>query len=106
MLLHSLLEGLWGELRDQQQLLALSDGAQAALIARHWEAAVQGHRAAGVEWLAPGVLELERLRTERLMHRVLQMERERAGFVVGRREHELAWRSGCGCADHAYRPHR
>jgi probable DNA repair protein len=91
-LLHSVLEGLWEELRDQQRLLALSPDSRAALVARHWSAALRDNAAAGVAWLAPGVLERECLRTARLLERVLALESARAPFSVQLREHEVAWR--------------
>jgi probable DNA repair protein len=91
-LLHSLLEGLWGELQDQQHLLALSPAAQAELVERHWSAAVRDNAAGGAAWLAPGVLQRERLRAASLLHRVLELERERAPFAVDMREHEVVWR--------------
>ncbi len=94
MLLHSQLEGLWGELQDQQRLLQLSPEAQALLVARHWEAAVRANAAAGIAWLEPDVLERERIRAARLLDRVLQLDRERAPFVVRLREHETVWRDG------------
>lgn len=92
MLLHSLLEGLWGELKDQQHLLEVTPDAQPALIRRHWDAAVQENRRAGVEWLADGVLELERQRAARVIDRVLKLERERAPFAVRLRENEFTWK--------------
>jgi probable DNA repair protein len=92
-LLHSLLEGLWGELQDQQHLLALTPVAQAELVQRHWSAALRDNATAVVAWLAPGVLERERLRTARLLERVLELERERAAFSVRLREHEVVWRN-------------
>lgn len=93
MLLHSLLEGLWGELQDQQRLLALTPAMQAELVARHWSAALRDNAAAGVAWLAPGVLERERLRAARLLDRVLELERGRAPFAVRMREQETTWRN-------------
>jgi ATP-dependent helicase/nuclease subunit B len=91
MLLHGLLEGLWGELKDQQHLLQVTPDALPALIRRHWDAAVRENRRAGVDWLADGVLELERQRAARLVERVLKLECERAPFAVLLREHEIAW---------------
>lgn len=93
MLLHSLLEGLWGELQEQQRLLALTPAGQAELVARHWSAAVRDNAAAGVAWLAPGVLERERLRAMRLIDRVFELDRERAPFSVRRREQATLWQA-------------
>jgi ATP-dependent helicase/nuclease subunit B len=92
MLLHSLLEGLWGELKDQQNLLAMTPELQHELISRHWDAAVRDNRRAGVDWMAEGVLELERQRAALVVDRVLKLECERAPFTVRMREHEVLWR--------------
>jgi hypothetical protein len=92
MLLHSMLDGLWGELKDQQHLHELRPDAEPALIRRHWDSAVRENRRAGVDWLADGVLELERQRAARVIDRVLRLERERAPFAVRQREHEVTWR--------------
>jgi ATP-dependent helicase/nuclease subunit B len=94
MLLHSLLEGIWGELQEQQQLLALTTAGQQDLFARQWEAALASNAAAGVAFLSPALLARERQRAERVVCRVLDLERERAPFAVQLREHELAWNSG------------
>jgi ATP-dependent helicase/nuclease subunit B len=93
MLLHSLLEGLWEELRDHAQLLALSPEEQSACFARHWTQALQKNAAAGVGWLSPAVLERERLRAARLVDRVLDLDRSRAPFAVRLREHEALLRA-------------
>jgi ATP-dependent helicase/nuclease subunit B len=94
MLLHSLLEGIWGELQAQQQLLALTPAGQQGLFMRQWNAAIASNAAAGVAFLSPGLLARERQRAERVIGRVLDLERERAPFTVHLREHELAWNSG------------
>ncbi|MEO8314570.1 MAG: PD-(D/E)XK nuclease family protein [Pseudomonadota bacterium] len=94
MLLHSLLEGIWNELREQQRLMELSRDDEVALFCRHWDAAVRANAAAGVSWLAPAVLARERQRAERLVGRVLDLDRERAPFAVHLHEHELVWNSG------------
>jgi ATP-dependent helicase/nuclease subunit B len=99
MLLHSLLEGIWGELQEQQQLLALTPAGQQGLFARQWNAAVASNAAAGVGFLSPTLLARERQRAERVVGRVLDLERERAPFAVHRREHELAWNSGAAQVD-------
>jgi ATP-dependent helicase/nuclease subunit B len=96
MLLHSLLEGIWGELQEQSRLLELTPDGQAGLFDRHWQAAVAANTVAGVAWLSPAVLARERQRAARLVDRVLDLDRGRAPFAVQLREHELAWRS-----DHA-----
>ncbi len=94
MLLHSQLDGLWQELQDQQRLLQLTPESQAALIERHWQAALRANARAGTAWIEPGVLERERVRAARLLDRVLLLDRERAPFVVRLREHETVWRHG------------
>jgi ATP-dependent helicase/nuclease subunit B len=96
MLLHSLLESLWRELQGQQQLLQLDPAAQAALVARHWATAVRRQASAGAAWIAPRVLERERLRAARLLERVLHMERQREPFVVLECEHETIWQGEQG----------
>ena len=94
MLLHSLLEGLWQELRDQQNLLQLTPSAQAALIEQHWQNAVRGNAVTGAAWLTPQVLQRERLRATRLMERVLELDRQRAPFTVLECEREIVWNAG------------
>lgn len=94
MLLHSLLEGLWQELRDQQRLLQLTPSAQAALIEQHWQRAVLGNAASGAAWLTPQVLQRERVRAGRLMERVLELDRQRAPFAVLECEREISWNAG------------
>jgi RecB family exonuclease len=94
MLLHSLLEGLWQELRDQQRLLQLTPAEQATLVAKHWQSAVRDNALTGAAWLAPQVLQRERVRAERLLERVLELERQRAPFTVLECERETLWDAG------------
>ncbi|MEO6185703.1 MAG: PD-(D/E)XK nuclease family protein, partial [Steroidobacteraceae bacterium] len=93
-LLHSLLEGIWRELRDHERLLQVTPTEQADLIAKHWQAAVLANAAAGVAWLAPQVQQRERARAARLMERVLELDRQRAPFTVLECERETLWNAG------------
>jgi exodeoxyribonuclease-5 len=91
-LLHALLQGLWQQIGTQDALLALDAAAEVALIERHWQAALRGHAETG--WLPGAVLARERLRTLRLVGRVLQLERERPAFVVEHCERAVEWQHG------------
>jgi RecB family exonuclease len=88
-LLHALLQSLWQALRDQSLLLALDATDEAALIERHWRAALR--EMAEAKWVPPAVLERERARTTRLLSRVLQLERARAPFRVEHCERTVEW---------------
>ncbi|MET0281467.1 MAG: PD-(D/E)XK nuclease family protein [Steroidobacteraceae bacterium] len=88
-LLHALLQGLWQEMRTQARLLMLDAAAEQALVARHWQAALQAH--AETAWLPAAVLERERRRALRLVQRVLVLERARAPFVVEHCERAVEW---------------
>jgi probable DNA repair protein len=90
-LLHRLLEGVWGELRGQAQLLALDPVAEAALLARHWNEAVAGDAVPGARWWPPALRARERARALAIMSEVLQLERVRAPFTVQERELKLQW---------------
>lgn len=91
-LLHALLQNLWQQLRDQSLLLAMDAASEAALIERHWQAALREHP--DTAWLPAGVLEREQGRTARLIGRVLQMERQRAPFAVEHCERNVEWQHG------------
>jgi RecB family exonuclease len=90
-LLHGLLQGLWGELGSQAGLLQLDADAERALLERHWREALGRLGDAGAQWLGAGVLERERIRTLRLVARLLELERQRAPFTVQHRERQLEW---------------
>jgi probable DNA repair protein len=90
-LLHLLLQGLWGELRTQQRLLALDPPAERELLERHWREALRHPGAADAAWLPERVLAREHRRALRLVARVLELERQRAPFEVVGRERELTW---------------
>jgi probable DNA repair protein len=90
-LLHRLLEGVWGELRDQSQLLSMNTESEAALLARHWNEAIAGDAIPAARWWPAGLRERERARTLAIMSEVLQLERARAPFTVQARELKLQW---------------
>src|SRR5690606_691909 len=91
-LLHLLLQHLWQQLGDQQQLQSLSATAEAELVARCWDMAVRGTTAA--RWLAPAVRERERERALRTVARVLELERSRPPFRVEYSEQAAEWQGG------------
>jgi hypothetical protein len=88
-MLHLVLQHFWSEVKDQPGLLALSPAAEGALLQRSWEEAVRATAVA--RWLAPQVLERERLRTRNLLANVLQLERERPPFAVEACELPVTW---------------
>jgi probable DNA repair protein len=91
-LLHTMLESLWRELRDQAALLALAPEAEAGLLQRHWREAVQRQAGeAGSTWLGEGLLARERGRTLRVVRTVLELERQRAPFTVQATERAVEW---------------
>lgn len=90
-LLHRLLEGVWGELRDQSGLLSLDAAAEARLLQKHWNEATSGDAIAGARWWPAGLRERERARTFAILSEVLQLERARAPFSVQARELMLQW---------------
>jgi probable DNA repair protein len=91
MLLHRLLEGVWGELRGQSQLLAMDPVAEAALLERQWNEALAGDVIPGARWWPRALRARERARTFAIMSEVLQLERARAPFTVQDRELKLQW---------------
>lgn len=90
-LLHALLQGVWTELGDHASLQASSTEALQALAGRQWIEAVRSSADGGARWLTPAVLERERLRSLRMVHRVLELERQRAPFRVEYCERDLQW---------------
>jgi RecB family exonuclease len=92
-LLHSLLQGIWTELGDQRALLALSADAQRALAERQWLHALRASADAGARWLSADLLDRERSRNLRIVHRVLELERQRQPFRVEHCERELQWQA-------------
>jgi ATP-dependent helicase/nuclease subunit B len=90
-LLHLLLQGLWGELRDQASLLSLTPAAEQDLFDRHWRAVVEGNAIDSARWWAPALRERERRRTFDIMAEVLRLERARPPFAVQSRELKLQW---------------
>jgi len=79
-IVHTALEGVWGQLRDSNVLHALAPDEEAALLA-HWAAVAV---AAGVRRRDPGAVwqRRERERLESLLARWLVVERLRAPFTV------------------------
>lgn len=94
-LLHGLLQELWRELGDQARLLALDAAAEQAMLLRCWHSAL--HATLEAQWLSRPVLDRERGRALRTVARVLELERERAPFIVRERELSLRWQ-GAGAS--------
>jgi hypothetical protein len=88
-MLHLVLQHFWSEVKDLRGLLALSPVAESGLLQRGWEEAVRATPLA--RWLAPQVLERERLRTLDLLANVLQLERTRPPFEVEACELPVSW---------------
>lgn len=81
-LLHGVLDGLWRELRDQRALKALDAEGRRALFERHWTLQLSRLAAEGRPPYPQRLLERERLRSERLVLRMLALEEERPFFRV------------------------
>jgi ATP-dependent helicase/nuclease subunit B len=90
-LLHLLLQGVWGELKDQSRLLSLTPDAEQALIEKHWRAVLGGDAISSARWWSPALRERERRRTREIISKVLQLERARPPFSVQARELRLQW---------------
>jgi hypothetical protein len=95
-LLHGLLDGLWRELGDQRALNALDADARRALFERHWIRQLSQLAAQGRPPYPPRVLERERLRSQRLIQRILAMEEERPYFRVLCAERQLQFATEAG----------
>jgi ATP-dependent helicase/nuclease subunit B len=95
-LLHGLLNGMWQELKDQRALAALDEDARRALFDRHWLRQVTQLAAEGRPSYPPRLLERERLRSRRMVLRVLEEEAQRPFFRVlgGERQLHLATAAG------------
>jgi ATP-dependent helicase/nuclease subunit B len=95
-LLHGVLDGLWRDLGDQRALNAQDETARQALFERHWLRQLAQRAAQGHPSYPPRVVERERLRSEKLILRVLQVEEARPYFRVlcGERQVQLATSAG------------
>jgi RecB family exonuclease len=96
LLLHGLLEGLWQELQDQHALQALDGEGRRALIARHWERQLTRLVIDGRPPYPARLLERERLRSERLLLRILEIEDARPAFRVRYGERQLQLDTAAG----------
>jgi probable DNA repair protein len=81
-LLHSVLEGVWKDLHDQQTLLESNAAQRTALFERHWQRALHAQQEHGAAFITARVLERERQRAARLVTRVLELDCQRAPFRV------------------------
>ncbi|MEQ8289822.1 MAG: PD-(D/E)XK nuclease family protein [Gammaproteobacteria bacterium] len=81
-LTHLALQYLWQRLRDQEQLLYLSEKERSTLIHSVVSEAIKFHAAKLPEVFSDRFSELEQLRLEQLLEQWLQIERERSPFKV------------------------
>jgi RecB family exonuclease len=92
-LLHDALQKLWDRLGDSRALLALAPQALDELLGTCLEAAAAKLTAAGDDAIPRPALARECRRTARLIHKLLEIERERAPFRVQRTEYESRLRA-------------
>jgi probable DNA repair protein len=92
-LLHDALQKLWDRLGDSRALLALAPQALDELLGTCLEAAAAKLTAAGDDAIPRPALARECRRTARLIHKLLDIERERAPFRVQRTEYESRLRA-------------
>ena len=88
-LLHDALFALWGDIDDHQALLALDNAGQEQAAERAVQAAVAAISGGRRRVLGAAYWRLESLRLTGLLCEWLAVERERANFVVLRREEEI-----------------
>ncbi len=89
-LLHDALNALWGDIADHPTLLALDQDAEAAVIARAVQAAIDAVPGARRRQLGPGYWQLEGQRLAALLHQWLAVERMRGEFAVSQRELDVS----------------
>lgn len=89
LLLHGVLDGLWSELGDQRALNALDADGRRALFDRHWSRQLAQRAAEGHPAYPPRVLERERVRSAKLILRILAMDEARPYFRVKDRERQV-----------------
>jgi ATP-dependent helicase/nuclease subunit B len=81
-LLHGLLEELWREIKDQQRLQSMSMARRHSAIAQAWCATAERLLRDRIVVLDARVLRRERIRTEGLVLRTLELEAQRPPFTV------------------------
>ncbi|HWZ13313.1 MAG TPA: PD-(D/E)XK nuclease family protein, partial [Acidobacteriaceae bacterium] len=87
-LVHSVMENFWNEVKNQEQLLSLTEHECLEILDRHIATALQEHSAPD-EWTA-AFLSAESDRLKRLLGGWLQLERGRSRFAVEAREQNLS----------------
>jgi probable DNA repair protein len=92
-ILHEALFHLWGELDNSERLQGLDPAGRQELIDRSAETAIGSFRRGPGRRLGTALLALEQRRLAKLLLRWLEVESERAGFVVSAREqrHEICF---------------
>jgi RecB family exonuclease len=95
-LLHGVLDGLWRELGDQRALNALDEEGRRALFERNWARQLAQRVAQGHPSYPPRVVERERVRSQKLILRVLAMEDARPFFRVLGSERQLQLATSAG----------
>ena len=95
-LLHGVLDGLWRELGDQRALNALDENARRALFERIWARQLAQRAAQGHPSYPPRVVERERVRSQKLVLRILAIEAARPFFRVIGSERQLQLATSAG----------
>lgn len=98
-LLHRVLDILWTELGDQQALLALDGAGRTALLSRSIEVVLEEERARRPQVFTAHFRELEHQRLMRQVEAWLDIERQRAPFVVEATEHKTRVSAGGASVD-------
>ena len=88
-LLHNALYALWGRLEDHRTLLGLDEGALATAAEEAASAALAAMPGQQRRAVGRACRELERRRLAALLQEWLEVERQRAEFVVSQREQEV-----------------
>lgn len=90
-ILHEALQHLWQALEDSASLKAMDDSSRMAVVTMSADTAIESFRQGRGRFHAAALLELERHRLCELLERWLQVELQRADFVVSATEqrHEI-----------------
>lgn len=90
-ILHEALQHLWKDIESSEQLQALNEAARSALVENSADTAIESFRQGRGRYHAAALLELERRRLHDLLQRWLDVELQRAAFVVSATEqrHEI-----------------
>jgi len=88
-LVHDCLERLWGQLQNQQQLLALNDEALQQLISQTVTASLQSWRKERPELFGPAFALIEQQRLSDLLQQWLALEKIRPPFQISALENQV-----------------